>query len=101
MRWLRKILLLAFVAVFVAVAIVFAYGNRQLVAIDLGFVRLENVSLAVAFVCAFGIGTLFGMACALVAFLKAIGEKKILQRRLAYAESEIGRLRNAPLEHAD
>lgn len=101
MTAIRKVLVLAAFLLFVLIAAVFAYGNRELIDIDLGFVRLESVSMTVAFAAVFCVGALFGMACALLAWLKVAAEKRLLQRRLQAAESEVSRLRGLPLEHAD
>ena len=46
MTTMRKILYLAGLAVFVLVAAVFAYGNRGTVTLDLGFTRIDDVSMA-------------------------------------------------------
>ena len=101
MAALRKFLVLAAFLVFALIAAVFAYGNRGLIDIDLGFARVEGVSMTVAFAAVFCLGALFGMGCLLLAWLKALTEKRILQRHLRSAEAEVSRLRSIPLEHAD
>lgn len=98
---MRRILILTGLALFVLVAAVFAYANRSEIAIDLGFVRLDGVSLAGAFVSAFVIGAVFGMGCMSLGWLRLKAERRSLRRRLSSAEAELSRLRSAPLEHAD
>jgi len=101
MSTFRKLVILLGFVLFALIAAVFAYGNRQSIALDLGFVRIEEVSMAGAFASAFVIGALFGMLCAGFGYLKASAERRQLRRRLTAAEAEVARLRSAPLKHAD
>ena len=101
MTTIRRIGLLIAFAVFVLISAVFAYANRGVIDLDLGFVRLEQVSVAGAFVGTFIVGAVFGLGCAAVAYLKVANERRRLRRLLTEAESEVGRLRSAPLKNAD
>jgi len=101
MTTLRKVMVLLALAVFVLAAAVFAYGNPGAIALDLGFVRLPEVSLAGAFATTFALGALFGMICVSLGYLKTVADKKRLQRRLDSAEVELSRLRSVPLKDAD
>jgi uncharacterized integral membrane protein len=98
---LRRAGVLVGFAIFVLAAAVFAYANPGSIAVDLGFARLDEVSIAGAFVTAFAIGALFGMACTAFAYLRVSAERRRLRRHLTAAEAELGRLRSAPLQHAD
>jgi len=98
---LRKLIILALFIVFVLAAAVFAYGNREPIAIDLGFMRLDGVSMTVAFTVAFAVGCVFGLLCAGLALLAMAREKRRLRRELRSAEAEISSLRSMPLQNAN
>ncbi len=101
MATVRKILFLAGLLVFALAAAVFAYGNRGAIALDLGFMRIEEISMTAAFAGAFVCGAVFGIGCGALALFRAAAEKRILRRRLSAVENEVARLRGAPLENAD
>jgi uncharacterized integral membrane protein len=101
MNTIRKIVVFAVLVVFVLIAAVFAYGNRDSIAVDIGFVRLENVSMTVAFTVTFALGAVFGLLCAGVALLISAKEKHSLRRRLRSTEAELGALRSLPLQDAN
>jgi uncharacterized membrane protein YciS (DUF1049 family) len=101
MSTLRKIVALSIFLVFVLAAAVFAYGNRDLIAIDIGFVRLENVSMTVAFAVTFACGAIFGLLCAGFALLKTAQEKRGLRKKLRLTEAELSALRSIPLQDAN
>jgi hypothetical protein len=85
----------------VLLAAVFAYGNPQPIDVDLGFAKLEGVSMAAAFAVAFGCGWLFGLLSAGLALLRNAGEKRRLRKDLRYLETELSALRSAPANNAD
>jgi uncharacterized membrane protein YciS (DUF1049 family) len=93
-------LLLVFL-LFMLVAAVFAYGNRDLISIDLGFARVDNVSMTLAFAVAFAAGGAFGVCCVGLGYLKLIAKMRLVRRQFNAAESELSRLRSAPLHDAD
>ncbi len=101
MSALRKIILLSVLVAFALLAAVFAYGNREPINLDLGFVRVEGVSMAGAFAVTLAIGAGLGMTFAGLAYVKAAAERRSLRRRLSAAEAEVARLRSQPIEHAD
>lgn len=101
MGTLRKLIILVLFIVFVLAAAVFAYGNREPISVDLGFMRLEEVSMTVAFAAAFAVGCVFGLLCAGLALLGMAREKRQLRRELRSAEAEISSLRSVPLQDAN
>ena len=101
MATVRKLMILAVIAIFVLAAAVFAYGNREPISIDVGFMRFEAVSLAVAFAVTFAIGAVFGIICAGFALLRMAREKRLLRRELRSAEAELSSLRSMPLQDAN
>ena len=100
MATIRKLAYIVVAAFFVLVAALFAYGNPDPITIDIGLARLENVSMTVAFACAFGLGWLFGLACAGLALLRMMRERQRLRRDLRFAETELSTLRALPLHDA-
>jgi hypothetical protein len=98
---LRRIVFAVVMLGFVLLAAVFAYGNPQPIDVDLGFVKLERVSMAAAFVVTFGCGWLFGLASAGLALLRNAGEKRRLRKDLRYAETELSALRASPTNDAE
>jgi uncharacterized integral membrane protein len=98
---LRRLTYIVIAVLLVLVAAILTYGNPEPVSIDIGFIRFESVSITVAFICAFGLGWLFGLACAGIALLRMAGEKRQLQRELRFAETELSSLRALPLHDAN
>lgn len=100
MTALRRVLLVALLAVVVLAAVLFAYGNPEPISVDLGFTRLEQVPAAAAFASAFAVGWLFGLICAGLALLKLAADRRRLRRELRFAEAEVRSLRSMPLQDA-
>jgi putative membrane protein len=88
-------------AVLVLLGAVFAANNPEPIAIDIGWAKLDHVSVAVAFACAFAVGWVFGLLCAGAALLKMGAERRKLRRQLRFAETELRSLRSLPLNDAD
>jgi len=98
---LRRLLFVAIAVVFVLIAAVFAYGNQEPIAIDIGFMRLENVSLTVALAVTFAAGALFGSLLCTLALLRHFRERRLLRRELRRAETELASLRSLAQPDAD
>jgi len=92
---IRNILIFALVLAAMALAVVFAALNPGTVTIDLAFFSVE-IQKSLAFILAFGIGTLFGMLCALLLLLKLMNDRRRLRRSLKLAEAEVRSLRTIP-----
>lgn len=101
MDTVRKIVLFASLLIVALLTAVFAYNNPERVALDVGFTRFENVSIVLAFSVAFGLGWLFGLATAGIAFVRMAGERRRLRRELKLAEAEVSSLRSLPLQDAN
>lgn len=101
MSILRKIFVLGLVVLFFAIAAIFAYSNPDPIAVDIGFVRFESVSMALAFACAFALGWLFGLITAAIAVLRMRHERQRLRRDLRIAETEVSTLRSLPMNDAN
>ena len=86
--------------VFTLAAAVFAYSNPQPIAVDVGLVRFERVSLAVAFAVVFAFGWAFGLLSAALALWRNAAEKRRLRNELRYAETELSTLRRLPADDA-
>jgi hypothetical protein len=87
--WVRR---LAYAAVLIALLLlagVFAYSNPQPIDVDIGLMRFEQVSMAVAFAIALAVGWLLGVLSAGLALWRSAGEKRRLKRDLEYAEAEL------------
>lgn len=83
---------LVFAAVLIALMLltgVFAYSNPQPIDIDLGFMRFEGVSMAVAFAVTLALGWLLGILSAGLALWRSGGEKRRLKQDLKFAEAEL------------
>lgn len=93
---LRRLTILAIAVIFVLIAAVFAYGNQEPIAIDIGFMRLEQVSLTVALAITFVLGAGFGGLFALIAMLRNARERRALKRELRRTEAELNALRSLP-----
>ena len=98
---MRKIGLLLSLLVIVLLASVFTYSNPDTIAVDIGFVRLEEVSMSVAFAVCFAVGWLFGLLSAGIALIRIVSERRQLRRNLRLAEAEVSSLRSLPLHDAN
>jgi uncharacterized integral membrane protein len=97
----RKLFLLALLVLIALTAAVFGYVNRGTMAVDVGFQRLENVPVGVAFASAFALGWLFGLVMSGLVVLKIANEKRRLRRDLRFAQAEARSLRRLPIQDAD
>ena len=68
---------------------VFAYSNPLPIDVDIGVVRFEQVSMAIAFAIALALGWLLGVLSAGLTLWRSAGEKRRLERDLEYAETEL------------
>lgn len=101
MAIVRKLLLLVALLVLLLFGAVFAVSNPEPIAVDIGLIRFESVSMPLAFASAFAAGWLFGVVCAAPALLGAGAEKRRLRRRLESAQAELHALRRLPAQDAD
>ncbi len=101
MATVRKVFIFLLILVFMAVAAVFAWRNPGSISIDVGFIRLDEVSTAMAFAVAFGLGWVFGLGCASLVLLRMANQRRKLRRSLRLAESEVSSLRSLPLQDAN
>jgi len=98
---LRRLAIAAIVVIFVLIAAVFADGNREPIAIDMGIMRLEDVSLTAALAVTFCLGAAFGVLLSIFMMLKHARERRSLRRELRRNEAELDSLRSLPLPDAD
>lgn len=101
MAILRKLVFASILILLALLAGIFAYSNPDPIAVDIGFVRLDSVSMSAAFAGAFGLGWLFGLISAGLALLRLAGERRRLRRELQLAEAELSSLRSMPLHDAN
>jgi hypothetical protein len=92
---LRRLVFVAVLLVLMLLTGVFAYSNPQPIDIDVGLMRFEQVSMAVAFAVVLVLGWLLGLLSAGIALWRSAGEKRRLRQDLQYAEAE-SRTRQTP-----
>jgi uncharacterized membrane protein YciS (DUF1049 family) len=98
---MRKIGLLLSLLVIALLAVIFTYSNPDSITVDIGFVRLEEVSMSLAFAVCFAFGWLFGLFSAGIAVMRIVSERRKLRRNLRLAEAEVTSLRSLPLHDAN
>jgi uncharacterized membrane protein YciS (DUF1049 family) len=98
---LRRLLIVVIAILFVLIAAVFAYGNQDPIAIDIGLMRFEEVSLSVALAITFVTGAVFGGLFSAFALLKHFRARRVLRRDLRRAETQLENLRSLTLSDAD
>jgi len=91
-----RLVFFALLVLIVVLAAMLAYTNPQPIDIDIGILRVERVSLVVAFTVVFGLGWVFGIFSVGLALWRSASEKRRLRRDLRYAEAEISALRQGP-----
>jgi hypothetical protein len=97
---LRRLAFIFLLVVLMLLAAMFAYSNPQPIDVDIGLVRIEQISMALAFAVVFICGWLFGLLTAALALWRNASERRRLQKDLRYAEAELSTLRGAPLQDA-
>jgi hypothetical protein len=97
---LRRLAFLTLLIVLMVLAAMFAYSNPKPIDVDIGVVRIEQVSMAFAFAAIFICGWLFGLLTAALALWRNASEKRRLRKDLRYAEAELSTLRASPLQDA-
>lgn len=98
---LRRLAIAAIVVIFVLIAAVFAYGNQEPIDLDIGVMRIEDISLTVALAVSFVAGAVFGGLFSSLAMLRHFRERRSLKRELRRTETELRNLRSLPLHDAD
>lgn len=98
---LRRIAFVLALIAFMLAAAAFVYSNPEPITVDVGFVRLEQVSMAGAFAVVFACGWLFGLLSAGIALWRTANEKRRLRRDLRYTEAELSTVRALPVDRAD
>ena len=101
MATLRRIVFAALLLSIMLLAAVFAFSNPQPIAVDIGLMKFEQVSMSIAFAIVFALGWIFGLVTAALALLRTAGEKRRLRKELRYAESELSSLRTLPTQDAN
>ena len=92
MTWLRRLAFIALLIVLMLLAAMFAYSNPQPIDVDIGLVRVEQISMALAFAVVFVCGWLFGLLTAALALLA--------QRAREAAAAQGPSLRRSGAQHA-
>ena len=98
---LRRLAIIVIAILFVLIAAVFAYGNPEPIDLDIGLMRLEDVSLTVVLALTFVAGAMFGGLFSALAMLRHMRERRLLRRELRRTEGELESLRSLPLPDAD
>jgi uncharacterized integral membrane protein len=98
---LRRILFATLSIVLMLLAAMFAYSNPAPIDVDIGFIKLERVPLALAFAFVFVAGWLFGLLTVALTMWRSATEKRRLRKTLRHAEAELTTLRAPQLEDAD
>ena len=98
---IRRLAILVIIVVFVLIAAVFTYGNPEPVDLDIGFTRIENVSLTVVLAIAFALGAVFGALFGAFALLRHYRERQALKRELRRTQTELANSRRLALPDAD
>ena len=101
MATLRRLVLGILLLFFMLLAAVFAYSNPELIDIDIGVMKITQVSMSIAFAVVFAIGWIFGLVSAGAALLQAARERRRLRKDLRYAETELRTLRGLSLQDAN
>jgi uncharacterized membrane protein YciS (DUF1049 family) len=100
MKLLRNLVYLVLLVAVLLIATAFAALNPNPVLLDLAVGTVE-VQVSLAMIIAFGAGWLFGLLCAALALLRAVGERRRLRRAATMAEAEVRALRSLPGQAAD
>jgi uncharacterized integral membrane protein len=98
---LRRLAIGAIAVVFVLIAAVFAYGNQEPIDLDIGIMRIEDISLTVVLAFTFVFGAVFGAFLSAGAMLRHFRERRSLRRELRRSETELHQLRSLSLPDAD
>jgi len=98
---LRRLLIAAIAVIFLLIAAVLAYVNPDPIALDIGLMRFERVSMSLVLVAAFAAGTIFGAGLFSFTLLNQYREKRGLRKDLKRSERELETTRRLLTPDAD
>lgn len=98
---LRRLLVVVVALVFLLIAAVLAYVNPDPIALDIGLMRFERVSLSLVIALTFVAGALFGGVIFGFAVLRHFRERRGLKQDLKRSERELDSLRSLMRPDAD
>jgi hypothetical protein len=98
---IRRLLIAAIAVIFLLIAAVLAYVNPEPIALDVGLMRFDRVSLSMVLTLSFATGAFFGGALIGFGLLSHFRERRVLRRDLKRAQREIETLRSLLLPDAD
>jgi uncharacterized integral membrane protein len=98
---LRRLIVVAIAILFLLIAAVLAYVNPDPIALDIGLMRFDEVSLSLVLVAAFAAGAIFGGAVLSLTLLNHYRERRGLRRHLKRAERELQTTRSLLSTDAD
>ncbi len=93
--------LIAVLIAFVAIAAIISYANPEPISIDIGVMRFDRVSVALALSIAFALGWVLGSGAAGFGALKAVLQRRRLRKDLNSARSRLQQIESQPLKDAD
>lgn len=96
---LKKLLIGLLVALFAAIAIIFAWLNPGVVNLDLAFASFD-IPIAIAVIVGLAVGWLFGLSCVGAYLVTVVRERRRLKKALKLAEAEVSNLRGLPMRDA-
>ncbi|TPE48019.1 LapA family protein [Maribrevibacterium harenarium] len=96
-KWLKRILTLAFFAIFLLVGVFFAIRNPQLIQLDLVFWQTPELSVALYQLLAFACGAVVALLASSIVVTRLNQRAKRLAKRVEFQKQELDSLRKATL----
>jgi uncharacterized membrane protein YciS (DUF1049 family) len=98
---LRRLLIAVIAVICLLIAAVLAYVNPDPIALDVGLMRFDRVSVSMVVTFSFAAGAIFGGILTGFGLLNHFRERRVLRRNLKRAERELETLRSLLLPDAD
>ncbi|RNF52111.1 LapA family protein [Marinomonas hwangdonensis] len=95
--WLKRVISIVLVVLFLAIGVFFSIRNPQLMSLDLVFWKGPELSVALYIITAFTVGACVALLVSSVAYLRSNRQIRVLTRKYDKVRDEVDALRKASI----
>lgn len=95
--WLKRVISIVLVVLFLAIGVFFSIRNPQLMSLDLVFWKGPELSVALYILMAFTVGACVALLVSSVAYLRSNRQIRVLTRKYDKVRDEVDALRKASI----
>ncbi|ETX10999.1 integration host factor subunit beta [Marinomonas ushuaiensis DSM 15871] len=97
LKWLKRVIYIVLIIFFLAVGVLFAIRNPQLIGLDLVFWQGPELSVALYLILSFTLGVCVALLVSSVTYLRSERQIRVLNRKYEKAQDEVDALRKASI----